>query len=328
MADSRYTLYDYAKSENPDGKQAQVYEVQNQINSIYEDAWAFPSNAMVGNRVTLRAGMPVVQGGKVNKGAPRSKATTEQRTDSIAMVHGRSEIDIKAKKILGEAAFQEKRVNDDKAWMEAIAQYMAQLMVYGNVQNDETAMDGLQPRMASLQTSSYAKSWVQSAGGAGNRTSIYVVDWGEGGAGIAFPQESIAGIDVMDLGMQAVNDNDGNTLTVLATEFIQTVGLSVKDPRHIGRLANIDYTDAYADAPTKNLINLLIRFMANMINPGGRQRVLYMHRQLLAGFYQQAVNKSNAALSIRDYLTQPTPHFWNYPMRAVDQISLAESAVT
>lgn len=327
MADSRYTLLDYAKSEDPDGKQAYVYEIQNQINAIIEDAVAFPSNAPLANRVTLRAGLPVVASGKVNKGVPKSKATTEQRQDAIALVEGRAETDIKLRKVLGADAFEAKRTTDAKAWIEAIAQWLAQQVLYGDTKTDEATMDGLAGRQASLQTSSYAKSWVQDGGGGSARTSLYVVDWGMDTVGLGFPPGSIAGLDVQDLGMQPVQDNDNNTFTALVTSFIQTVGLVVKDPRHIARLANILNTDTFADAPTKNLINQLVFLLANMPDPGGARRVIYCHRKVLAGFYMQAINKTNAALSIQDYLGKPTAHFWTFPIRPVDQISLAESAV-
>jgi hypothetical protein len=68
--------------------------------------------------------------------------------------------------------------------------------------------------------------------------------------------------------------------------------------------------------------------MSFMPDPGPSQRVLYCPFKLWSAFAKQARSKSNLALSIRDYLGRPTPHFWEYPLRKVQQLSITEATVS
>lgn len=332
MGADRPTLLDIAKQTDPDGKPAMVYEVLNQKNPILQDAPAYPSNAPMGNRITIRSSLPTVAFAKVNQGVTRSKGATEQKVDTIGLVSGLSEVDSKLKKIVGDAAFNAKRYSEDKAFMEAMAQLIANRVLYGNELTEEAGFTGLAPRMASLATAitgSQVKSMGTVTGGDG--TSIYIVDWGEDAAHLIYPKDGsgAAGLDARDLGEMRVTDVDSNPMMAFVTAYDWLVGLTVKDPRHIGRLANIDVSDANLSAPTQgSLIEALIDLMTPMPDPAGAQRVMYCHHRIEAAFYKTAINKSNAALSIRDYLSKPTAHFWDIPIRRIDQMSITESTVS
>lgn len=332
MGMDRPTLLDIAKQTDPDGKPAQVIEVLNQKNPILQDAPAYPSNAPMGHRVTIRSSLPTVGFAKVNQGVLRTKSSTEQKVDTIGLLAGLAEVDSKLRKIVGEASFNSKRMSENKAFMEAMAQLIANRTVYGDELTESAGFTGLFPRMASLATS-ITGSQVQSAGAVvgGDGTSIAVVDWGEGGAHLIYPRDGVgvAGVDVRDLGELRVDDADGNPMMAYVTAYDWLIGLSVEDPRHIGRLANIDVSDANLSSPTQgSLIEKLIDLLTPMPDPGGLQRVMYCHHRIEAAFYKTAINKSNAALSIRDYLGKPTPHFWDVPIRRLDQMSITESTVS
>ena len=60
MADDRLTLYDFHKSQDPDGSAAQIVEVLAQENPAIEDAPIYPSNAEVGHRVTIQRSLPTI----------------------------------------------------------------------------------------------------------------------------------------------------------------------------------------------------------------------------------------------------------------------------
>jgi hypothetical protein len=336
--DSRTTLLDYAKMTDPDGRPAQVYEVMNQVLQMLEDAPAYPSNAPFGNRTTIRSSLPTVQTAKINRGTPRSKGTTTQVTDAIGIIDGLSEVDTRQRDVVGEVMFNAERMKEDKGWMEAMAEFVGNLLVYGNTALDEAAFDGLAPRMATKnqgtdRTISQVWSLANVSGQAvvgGDASSIYVVDWGETGASLIFPPnvEQSGGMMVRNLGDLRVTDKNSNPFMAAVTQFLWYVGLAVKDTRHIARLGDIDISDANIANPLQGtILNVLIDLLTEMIPAGGCTRVLYAPTRVHAAYWKQAINKSNAALAIADYLGKPTLHVWGYPMRRHDQISVAESAL-
>lgn len=337
--DTRLTLFDFFKSMDPDGTQAQAINLMQQFNPVLEDAPVYPSNAPLGNRTTFVRSLPSVGTAKFNKGVTRSKSTTDQRTDAIGYFAGRSEIDSRYRKVLGTGAFAKRRLDEDRRFEEALTQLMVNTFFYGNVASDEASFDGLAPRMNALNAGADAKAsqvWSMGAVVGGDGCSIYVVDWSELTAFLAYPMEQEGvqgGLDIQDKGERPVNDDDGNSYDAYVTAYDWFVGLVVKDPRRIARLANIDLSDSALDAPTQGaLIDKLEQIFARMPTPPRGtesigKRILYCPTALWASFTKQARSKSNQALSIQDYLGQPTPHFWGHPIRQVDQLSTSESTV-
>lgn len=334
MPDNRLTLYDFAKSRNPDGTQADVYELMNQYNPPFQDGPAVPSNAPEGNRTTYRRSLPLVGTARINKGVVRSKSTTDQRTDVIGYFAGRSEVDVRIRKVQGEAAYIAKRRKEDRAFEEALAQLICNNFFYGDVKTDEASFDGLAPRMAALNQGSAPSRvdpQVRSHGtvSGGDGASIYVVDWGEDATHWIYPPNTISGLDVQDKPDQQVNDDDGNPFQADVSLYDQFVGVAVEDPRHIGRLANVDLSDAALDAPTQGkLFDSLEALLSFMPEPGPNQRVLYCPTALWAPFNKQARNGTNVMLSIREYLGRPTPHVYEWPLRKVDQLSITEPSIS
>jgi hypothetical protein len=328
MGMDRLTLLDIAKQQDPDGKAAQIVEVLNQTNAIVQDAPAYAANAPMGNRVTLRSSLPVVNFAKVNQGVVRSKGSTEQKVDTIGLIAGLSEVDSKLQKIVGAANFDKARWNEDQGFLESMSQLAAQTFLYGDERVNEAAFTGFATRMGSLQnaiTGPQVVNYGSVTGGDG--TSIYIVDWGERACSLIYPEASIAGIDSRDKGELRVTDADNNPMMAYVTAYDWTLGLTVRDPRHMGRLANIDVSDAQADTNFK-LGTSLIDVLTSMPDPGGATRVMYCHRFIFAAFYKQAINKQNAALRIDDYKGKPTPYFWDIPIRRCDQIVTNESTVS
>lgn len=332
MADSRQTLADFAKSKNPDGTQADVLELMNQFSPVLQDAPAFPTNAPYGNRTTLRRALPAVGTAKINKGVTKSKSATDQRTDPIGFFSGRSEVDARIRKIEGDAAFAKKRLDEDRSFEEALVQSVTNYCFQGDVKSDEAGFDGLLVRMGSLNAgTSMTAAQVHSQGSVtgSDGCSIVIVDWGERTIHLGFPPNTIAGLDVQDLGEISVDDVDSAPFQAGVTLYEWFVGLVVKDPRHMARLANIDVSDAAVDSPTQGkLFDNLEKILSLMPEPGGANRVLYCPLQLYAGFLKQARTVSNLALSMGEYMGKPTPMAWGYPLRRTDQLTITESTVS
>ena len=332
MADTlgnRLTLLDIARREDPDGRIANIVEVLDQTNPVLQDAPAYPSNARMGNRVTLRSTLPSVAWARVNAGYVRSKGSTRQVVDTIGLLTGLSEVDSKLKKIVGEGNFNAARWSEDQSFLEAMSQEVAGTLLYGNEATEEVAFTGLAPRMASSATAiTGSQVRIHHASPSGSDyTSMYVVDWGERGAHLIYPKESMAGIDARDLGEQRVTDPESNPMMAHVMAYDWLVGLTVKDPRHIARLANIDVSQALSDTSTL-LVNSLVRLLNGMPPKNGMNRVIYCARDILSALELQVMSKSNVWLSIGEYLGEKTLMFRGNPIRVVDQMSITESAIS
>ena len=331
MSMDRLTLLDVAKQTDPDGAPAVVAEILQQMNPILEDAPAFASNAPTGNRVTMRSALPQVGFSKVNQGSVRSKGATEQRTDTIGLVAGLSEVDSKLRKIVGEAAFSKARWLEDQGFLEAYSQLISSTMLYGDEKLNDAAFTGLIPRLSTLNVTDLTKSIVGKNSASTVGGSIVVVDWGERGAHLIYPPNTTAGLDVRDKGEMRVTDTDGNPMMAYVTAYDAAIGLSVRDPRHIGRLGNIDVTTG-VDTNMLMLLGTasvsgLLDILAAMPPQNGMNRVAYCPQRIYAVFMKQALNKSNANITIREYLGKLTPYFWDVPVRRLDQASIVETVL-
>jgi hypothetical protein len=337
VADTRLTFLDFQRQLDPSGKNLlPVAEVLNQINAPLQDGPITPSNADLGHRVTFRSGLPTVSTGKVNKGVSRSKSATEQRTESMALFVGRSEVDVKQKVTWGESKFNMRRASEDISFAEAFSQYVALQFMYGTITTDEATFDGVATRMPSLQQpapgSNGSQVWSMGAVTGGDGTSMYIVDWqADRGCHWIYPAESATGgLIADDKGEIPVNDVDSNPFFAAVTEYMWAIGLAVEDPRRIARIANIDVSDANlgASATQGQLSDKLIDVLSYMPSPDGFQRVIYCQARLWAAFRKQILGKTNALLTMEDYLKMPTPHFDGIPMRRCDQISISEGTVS
>ena len=328
----RMNLLDVALRTDPDGKAATIIEVLSQSNPILQDAPAYPSNAQMGNRVTIRAALPTVGYRKINQGSVRSKSGARQKIDTIGFLDGRCEVDVRERKILGEAGFNAQRIGENKAFIEAMSQKAAYTMIYGNELLYEAAFTGLQPRLETAATaitgSQVAKHHSSPSGS--DYTSIYVVDWGEDFVHLIYPRDgggAVVGLDVRDLGEQSVLDVDSNPFQALVTVYEWMLGLTVKDPRRIGRIANIDVSQALTDTSTL-LKTTISGVLTGMPPKNGANRVLYCSRNIYQALENQVESKANVMFGYEDYLGEKILHVRGNPIRIVDQISEAESTIT
>lgn len=321
------TLADIAKQMDPDGRIAQVSEVLSQTNEIMNDIPLYPSNAPTGHRVTLRSSLPTVNFGRVNQGSPRTKGTTEQRTDTIGILNPISEVDAKLENVSG-GNFAKVRANEDDAFLEACSQKMAYTMFYGNEATDETVFTGLAPRLGTGNA-----TVVDSGGSGADNTSIFVVDWHERYCHGIYPMGGKAGLSQRNMGLQRVLDADSNPFAAYCTNYEWALGLTVKDARHIGRVGSIDVSDIATAGGTSysgpDLILLLVDLYAKMQPKNGALRCIYCNATVWAALTKIAMNKSNLALTMEEYIRGMgfIPHFWGDPIRRVDQIAINEALI-
>jgi hypothetical protein len=335
LASGALTLADWAKRLDPDGQVPKVAELLSQTNEILEDAVFMEGNLPTGHRLTIRTGLPAVFYRMINQGVPTSKSQTAQIDEACGMLEARSHIDVKLAHLNGNtAAF---RLSEDQAFIEAMNQTQAGAMFYGNPGVDPRQFLGLQTRYSSL-TAGNGQNIIDAGGIGSNNASIYLVVWGENTVFCPFPKGSKAGLQHQDLGEESVPDANGNFFQAMRALYQWDNGLAVKDWRYVVRIANINVADLIGQSATQAtsastmIINLMSRTLDRVPMLGMGRAVFYANRTVYSMLRVAALNKSNAALSVEQALTQfGTPYaltrFLGVPLRKVDQLLNTETRV-
>lgn len=335
LSTNALTLADWAKRLDPDGQVPIIAELLSQTNEILEDAMFVQGNLPTGHRLTIRTGLPAVYYRMINQGVPLSKSTTAQVDESCGILEARSHIDVELANLNGNSP--EFRLSEDRAYIESMNQTYADALIYGNPATDPRQPLGLQTRYSSLSAGNAVN--ILDAGGTGsNNTSIYLVVWGDNTVFCPFPKGSQAGLMHKDLGEESVPDANGNFFQALRTMYQWKNGLAVKDWRYVVRIANINVTDLTGQSGTQAasaataIINLMSRAMDRVPNLAMGKAAFYANRTLYSMLKIAALNKSNAALSIRQAISQfgtsyQMTDFLGVPLRKVDRILNTETRV-
>jgi len=335
LAAGQLTLADYSKRLGPDGKIDPIAELLSQRNEILEDVVYVEANQPTSHVVTVRTGLPTVYWRAYNQGVPSSKSTTAQVTEPCAMLESRSHIDSKLLTLNGNsAAF---RLSEETPFIEAMGQEMVGKLFNGNVGADMKTFSGLATRYSS-STAGNGNNVIKAGGSGSDNASMYLVLWGEQSVFCPFPKGSRAGLNQRDLGEESVLDANGNWYQAARSLFQWDSGLVVKDWRNVVRICNIDVSDwigvtgTQASTAATNLLKLMMRAIARIPNMNMGRPAFYCNRSIQEGLMIQALEKSNAALGIKQAMTQfgttmNQLEFMGIPVRGVDQLGIAETLV-
>lgn len=195
---TKLTLADWAKRIDPGGKVDKIVEMLNETNEILDDMVWLEGNLPTGHRTTIRTGLPSATWRKLNYGVQPSKSTTIQVDDTCGMLEAYAEVDKKLADLNGNTA--EFRLSEDRAFIEAMNQEFADILIYGDTDTNPEKFLGLAPRYSDiLAGTSYGKNNVLNAGGSGDDTSsIWLVVWGPNTVHGIFPKGSKAGIETQE----------------------------------------------------------------------------------------------------------------------------------
>lgn len=201
------TLADWGKRIDPNGKVDKIIELLSQTNPILQDMLIVEGNLPTGHRTTIRSGLPSATWRLLNYGVQPSKSTTVQVTDGIGMLETYAEIDKSLADLNGNTA--EFRLSEDRAFLEAMNQQMAQTLFYGDSSVNPQQFMGLSSRYSDL-TATNAQNIIDAGGTGTDNTSIWLIVWGENTVHGIFPKGQKAGLQMEDKGQQTLKDaNDG-----------------------------------------------------------------------------------------------------------------------
>jgi hypothetical protein len=314
-----------SKRIDPSGNTAQVVEVLNRkMGEIMNEAPAVRSNDILSNTTTRRAALPTVTRRQFNKGVARSSSKTTSIRDVIAMFEGRSEIDEKICDINPDPALT--RMNEVNAFIEAMGQGIITDLFYGSQAGTPDGFDGLAARMSGIDN-----RWIMDGGAKGaNCASIYIVNWDGERVFLMYPRNMTDNIGIVhrDLGLRDCFDAANNKYLGYVDVVNAHIGLCVRDPRSIGRYANISTSTTPGADNTFNE-DFLLDILANMnTGPGTR---IYCNETIHSQIRKRAKNKSNVLYAPGDpFGTGLPPTFEGIPIRQISRELLlnSETAIT
>ena len=359
---NKFTLIDAAKRVDPDGTYAKIAEVLQQSNPILDDMPFFPSNAPRGNRVTFRTGLPTVQWSALNKGIQPSKSQVSSHEDTIGTLEGRSEVDRRHKGLsMSPANYAAFRYDEDQTFLESMSQEMAKILIAGDETTQPAAFTGFLPRLSNSADALYGKSVtkalssthaVDTASQPVYYESILIVDWGERYCHGIYPYNTPAGLSKEDHPNEKVVDSAGGVYYADVSTFNWSMGLTIKNPKHIHAIRNIvRKTHTYGSpADTYNgldslesdqarpldgtnikafpdVIGLMIKAMNNMDPCTNGQRVIYCSKSMLTALEFLARNTHNMMLQFSEWDGKPVTTFRGYPIKGVDYLDVLQDSV-
>lgn len=321
------TLIDWARRKDPDGKIPRIVEMMNKTNEILDDMVYQEGNLPTGHETTMRTGLPTVAWRQINKGVQPSKSRTIKHTDVCGRLEAFSEIDEALLELASDP--QAFRLSEDQPFLESMNQEMATTMFYGDLRKTPDKFLGLAPRY-SLVSADCGKNIINGglSGDAGtDKTSIYLVGWGEQTVHGIFPKGTSAGLQHEDLGRVEIKDGDNGSYMGYKGHYTWRLGLCVRDWRYVVRIANIDLSSLSTSSPA-NLMKLMIEASEMIPNIGLCKPTFYCVREIRTALRNQILEKSNVNLTWDSVAGKRVLAFDEIPVRRCDAISKTESTVT
>lgn len=273
------TLIDVASRLDPSMNIDKIVELLAATNPVLNDMTFMEGNLPTGHKTTVRTGLPSVTWRKLYGGVQPSKSRTAQVTDSCGMLEAYAEVDKALADLNGNAAAF--RLSEDKAFIEAMSQEMAQTLFYGNESTEPEAFTGFAPRYNS-KSAQNGDNIVEAGGTGSDNTSIWLVVWGPNTCHGIYPKGSTGGVQMRDLGEVTVENVDGASgrAQMYRSHYRWDCGLTLRDWRYVVRIANIDVSDLNTLANTKLLVQWMIEATEHIPSFGAGRAAFYCNRTI------------------------------------------------
>tara|TARA_A100000171_G_scaffold52760_1_gene72855 strand:- start:1943 stop:2998 length:1056 start_codon:yes stop_codon:yes gene_type:complete len=341
------TLADISASMGADGSfDSDRVNLLAQTNEMLEDMVWKEGNLPTGHKTTQITGLPTVGFRRFNEGVALSKSTGAQIEEGAAMLEGFFQVD-RGLAILSQDVNQY-RLDESGLFMEAMNQTLQTYTLYGNASTMPESFTGFGARYNTL--SGPIGNQVIDAGGSGSdNTSIWLIGWGPHVFGM-YPKGTVGGLHHEDVtvnrqameGMPSVmtgdvlTDANGRLFMGYRDHFSWNCGLVVRDYRAVSRVANIDISELIAGTvDAADIIKLMIRayykiptvLRKNNGSKGFGRPAFYVNSTIKAMLHEQALEKNNVQLNLREVEGKEFVSFLGIPVREVDQLLNSEAAV-
>ncbi len=318
-----YTLVDLMKMVGADGKMVTCAQTLARKNPIVREVPILEANQILTHIGNRQASLPTVQKRAINDGVPTSAHKEIPVTAPMSLFETESKIDEETIRLAGDAR-DAVRTRKDMAFVEAMAQAVADEIIYGSVSDDALGFNGLATLFNSSTTYPNGdSSWyynVQLAGGSGSDvTSIWIIEWGAEKAHLIYPKGTQGGLEIIDNGRQRVDGvTAGTSYYAWCTQFKWRCGLYVQDERCVQRIANIETTGSSNIFDEDLLITALNRLPDFGENPMTR---IYFNRTIKTQAEIRLKDKNNVNWRETEGLGGiPVLRFRGVPCQVVDAI--------
>lgn len=318
------TLADLASRLDGEGRIAPIAEILNKQLPILNDLGFVECNKADGYLHTIRTGLPTPTWRKLYGGVQPSKSTTAQVTDTCGNLEAYAEVDKDIADLNGNTASF--RLSEDRPFIEAMGQVMAETMFYGDTTKNPERFMGIAARYNRLPGAKAPASSrnVISCGGTGDHlTSLYFISH-DVFHGI-YPKGSKIGIDKSDKGQVTITKEDGSLFEAYRTHYKWQAGTILDDWRGCARVCNVALSGTATTGDA--LINAMIK-AKNMIEAKYLSKLkIYVARDVKTVLELAALDKSASCLSITQAAGQFQTSFFGIPIEVCDAISTSETQV-
>lgn len=326
IGNSNPTYADVAKRLDPNGKVETIVEMLNEDNEVLNDATVIEGNLPTGHRTTVRTGLPSATWRKLNYGVAKSKSQTAQVQDSCGMLEAYAEVDKALADLNGNtSAF---RLSEDRAFLEAMNQEMANTLFYGDTDINPERFMGLTPRYDDTSAQN-AVNMINGGAVAGQTdcTSVWLVNWDPNVCHLFYPKGSKAGWQHKDLGEETLTDGAGGYYQGYRTHYKWDLGLTLRDWRYVVRIHSIDTSTLVKDAASgADLVDLLIQALEQVKGMRGRT-VFYANRTITSYLRRQTLNANNVRLSMDEVYGKKSVAVDGVPIRKTDALLNTETSL-
>lgn len=314
------TMAETVKRTNND-RLVEIAELLEEKNEILDDLQLVEASNVTTHRTTQRTGLARGDWRAYNQGVGNAVTSTRQIDEDVATLAIYSEVDKQLAQQSGNpSAF---RKSEDTGIIEGLSQQMAETLIYGNRKTNPAMFTGLAPRRNET-----SHPQVYDAGGTGSDlTSIYVVQHGTRGFHGIYPRGSNSvGINVEDKGEQTAFDEDGKKLQVYRTLFEWAVGIVIRDPETVFRIANVPVDMGEDYEQMKKWEYRLIEVLNQMPNRG-TGAVIYGNKDIMTQADIKALDRHNVQYGSTEIFGREVTTFRGTPMRLVERILSTEDQV-
>ncbi|EFF65365.1 hypothetical protein HMPREF7545_1736 [Selenomonas noxia ATCC 43541] len=322
------TLHEWAARFGAQGqlKEQKIIELQSKTNRILDVMPFKQCNTKTMEEAPVRAELPDVAWRIINKGVKPSHSKSKMESFTCGGMEALAQIDEKLMQINGNDNAW--RLSENIAHQEAMNQEMAATFFYGDEKVTPAKFTGLSSYYYSKTTQD--RIWADQiidAGGTGSAlTSLWLVGYSMDTIYGIFPEGTSAGFRYKDNGRQALFDKEGNKYYGYESQYNWDMGLCVRDPRYVVRVANID-TSKLAGTEADAFVENLIRAYNQIENPDKCTMAFFGNRAVQTYLDILASKKTNVRLSIDEFGGKKITHFWGVPVLRCDAILNTESKI-
>ncbi len=320
------TLHDWAARFGEKGEYdtQKVIELQAQTNRLLDVLPFKQCNDGTQEVALMRAELPEVAWRIINRGSRPKKSKSKQVSFTCGGMEALAQVDEKLMQINGNS--NNWRLSENVAFQEAMNQEMAATFFYGDEKATPAKFTGLSAYYYSKanQDSIWADQIIDAGGTGDSLTSLWFVGLGYDTVYGIFPKGTSAGFKYRDNGRVKLRDADGGEFYGYESQYNWDMGLAVRDPRYVVRVANIN-TSALSSANVDAFIENMIKAYNQIENPDKVKMAIFANRSVQTYLDIVAEKKSNVRLTIDEYGGKKITHFWGIPVLRCDAILNTES---